>query len=193
MHRSYIIFHNIYYPEIHKRQRQRAKREKPSVLGPATPSHTDLKWSPIIDQFQLCLEQTSPFIHVLWSLPVWPDCTSKRRETPPPWQDKMKEDGRAIRFLDRRSGEPTLWMVMDCLDAQLPPHLVLFILRAPRAPLLTPRSWGLFTGRPTVTVFGSPWWSRVGPITVRSEVISTAPFGCTQRELRGGGKDKRAL
>lgn len=62
---------------------------------------------------------------------------------PPPWQDKMKEDGRAARFLDGHSREPTLWMVMDCLYAWLPPCLILFIPRAPRALHLTPRSQGL--------------------------------------------------
>lgn len=164
------------------------------MLGPATPSHTDLKWSPVIDQFQLCLEQTSPFIHVLWALPLWPDCKDtggERRERfpppPPTWQDKMREDGRAVRFLDRHSREPTLWMVMDCLYARLLSRLILFIPRAPRAPHLTPRSWGLSRrGQTHATVLGSPWWSRAGPITVRSEVISTAPSRSTLGELGGG-------
>lgn len=43
---------------------------------------------------------------------------------------------------------------------------------------------------PSPTVLESPWWSRPGPITVRSEVISTAPSGCTQGERRGGGQKR---
>lgn len=51
--------------------------------------------------------------------------------------------------------------------------------------------WGLAgEARPTLTVFGSPWWCRAGPITVRSAVISTAPSGCTHEELRGGGQKR---
>lgn len=148
--------------------KKRGRKGKPSLLGLTTPSHTDLKWSPVIDQFQLCLEQTSPFIHVRWSLPFWPDCTGTVREIPPLWQDKMKEDGRAVRFLDRHSREPTLRMVMDCLYARLPSP------RVPRAPHLHSKVTGAYSWRgqprPTpLTVFGSPWWSRAA----RSEVIST--------------------
>lgn len=44
---------------------------------------------------------------------------------------------------------------------------------------------------PSPTVLESPWWSRPGPITVRSEVISTAPSGCTQGESGGEEEDKR--
>lgn len=71
------------------------------MLGLATPSHTDLKWSPVMDQFQLCLEQTSPFIHVLHFLfgQIAQRETEREREIPPHWRDKMKEDGRAVRFL----------------------------------------------------------------------------------------------
>lgn len=80
---AHNIFCNIYNPNYKGQRQKKAKKGKPSVLGLATPSHTDLKWSPVIDQFQLCLEQTSPFIHVLWSLPLWPDCTGTGREIPP--------------------------------------------------------------------------------------------------------------
>lgn len=64
------------------------------------------------------------------------------RETPP-WQTEMKEDGEAIRFQDGHSTELTLWMVMDCLYARLPPSLILFVEPAPVALHLTPRSQGL--------------------------------------------------
>lgn len=67
----------------------------------------------------------------------------RQRDSPlPPWQDKMKEDSRAARFLDRRSREPALWMVMDCLCARLPPRLILFVRRVPRALLLASKVTG---------------------------------------------------
>lgn len=120
-----------------------SKKGKSLVLGPATPPCTDPKSSHLIDQFQLCLEQTSPLIHVLWSFPLWPDCASTGRASPPPWRYKMKEDTRAVWFLDRHSRELTLWMVIDCLYARHPPSLILFIPHAPLVLHLTPRSQGL--------------------------------------------------
>lgn len=93
---------------------------KPSALGPATPSNTDLKWSPIIDQFQLRLKQSRPFIHVLWTL-SFGQIAERPPPLPPPRQGEMKGDGGAERFWDRHRREPTLQMVMDCLYAWLPP------------------------------------------------------------------------
>lgn len=178
-------------PRFQRAEAEESKKGKPSVLGLATPSHTDLKWSPVIDQFQLRLERTSPFIHVLWSLPLWLDCTGTGREIPPPWQDKMKEDGRAVRFLDRHSREPTLWMVMDCLYARLPPCLILFILWAPRAQHLPPRSQGLSRrGRARAYSIWVPLVEQGRSNHSESEVTSTAPSGCTQGASRGGGQKR---
>lgn len=44
---------------------------------------------------------------------------------------------------------------------------------------------------PLPAELGSPWWSCAGPVTARPEVISVAPPGCTQGELRG--EQKRAV
>lgn len=71
-----------------KMEEKQRKKGKSLSSWPATPSHTDLKWSDVIEQFQLCLRQTSPFIHVLRSLPLWPDCTGTGRDFPPLWKDK---------------------------------------------------------------------------------------------------------
>lgn len=52
-----------------------------------SPSHT-LKRGPVIDQFQLCLEQTNPFIHVSGPIPAQWDCplhTEMSGKTPPWW------------------------------------------------------------------------------------------------------------
>lgn len=68
---------------------------------------------------------------------------------------KMKEDGEA------------LWMVMDCLWAQLPPRLILLAL------CLAPRSQGLIRrGAAPRLQYSNPPGGASGPITARSEVIS---------------------
>lgn len=51
------IFCKIRCPHNKGAQTEERNKGKPSVPGPPTPSHTDLKWSPVIDQFQPCLEQ----------------------------------------------------------------------------------------------------------------------------------------
>lgn len=169
-----MIFSVTYTTQTTEKGRD-TRKQKPSVLGLSTPSHTDPKWSPVIDQFQLCLEQTSPFIHVLWSLPLWPDCTGAGGERfPPPWQDKMKEDGRVVRFLDRHSREPTLWMIMDCSHARLTPCLILFIPWAPRVLHLNPRSQGLsWSGQAhaysTWVPLMEPSWSNHSEIWVNKQ------------------------
>ena len=118
-----------------------------------------------------------------------------RERGAPPRQDKMKEDGRAARFLDGHSRGPTLWTVMDCLYAWLPLHLILFIPPAPWALRHPIQGHGGVAGvaRPMPAACGSPWWSRAGPITARSEVISTAPSGRTlgvDERSRGGGQKR---
>lgn len=59
--------------------------------SPATSSCTDPKPSHVIDQFQLCLERTGPLSRVLWSLPLWPDCTSTGRRFPLSGKIKWKK------------------------------------------------------------------------------------------------------
>ena len=139
------------------------------MLGLATPSYTDLKWSSVMDQFQLCLEQTSPFIHVLWSLGQ----IAQAYGEPPPLAGRIQWK-KMVRFLDRRSREPTLWMVMDCLCARLPPRLILLVLSSQWA---APHSQGhrglVREGRPQLRVFGSLWWSWTGPNAARCELISS--------------------
>lgn len=116
--------------------------------------------------------------------------TDRELQEDRPLPGRLK-DGEAIRFQDGHGSELILWMVMDCLYARLPPRLILFVQLAPVALHLTPRSRAyLEKPGPSPTVLESPWWSRPGPITVRSEVISTAPSGCTQGERRGGGQKR---
>lgn len=135
--------------------------------GPATPSHSGLKWSSVIDQFQIRLELTSPFIHAFGSLPFFGQIAQAQGEIYPPWQDEMKEDGEAVRCLERCDRGRTLSMVMKCLDGRLPASLLLFILWAPRALHLQLQGHGSLVeeARPSLTGSGSPWWSAAGPIT----------------------------
>lgn len=190
------IFCKIRCPHNKGAQTEESNKGKPSVPSPPTPSHTDLKWSPVIDQFQPCLEQNRSLYSCTLassSLARFHREWERERDPRPPWQDSMKEEGRAVRFVDRLSWEPTLWMVMDCLYARRPPSLILFIPRAPRAPHLTPRSQGLSWRGPGLffcfTVFGSPWWSRVSPWDSRGNKQPLHPAAHRER----WEEDKRRL
>lgn len=104
------------------------KMENPPCLALPLPSYTDLKWSGVIDQFQLCLERTRPFIHVLCGLFLCGQTAQALGETPlPSFSLLLQEDGKAVRILARCSSRaPVLWMLMDCLNARLSPcpHIV---------------------------------------------------------------------
>lgn len=62
---------------------------------------------------------------------------------------------------------------MECLDGGLPPRG-----SAPPSKVSEATS--------QTALLESPWWSCAGPITARSQVISTAPSGCTRAEERSG-------
>lgn len=141
-----------------------------------------------MDQFQLCLEQTSPFIHVLHFLFGQIAQRQREREISPHWRDKMKEDGRAVRFL-RQAQERTRIMDGNGLfvrPGSLPASHCSF-RGLPGCCTSLPRSQGAQLERPgpALTVLGSPWWSWPGPITARSGLISTASSGLERRMTKG--------
>lgn len=112
-------------------------------------------------QFQPRLEQTGSFTLIRW--------TESYRDGG--GGTRMKEDGEA------------LWMVMDCLDAQPPPRLILLAL------CLAPRSQGLIQrGAAPRLHYSNPPGGASGPITARSEVISAAPSSEEEEEEE---EDKR--
>lgn len=123
------IFYNIYYPDY---KGQRHKKAKP--LG-ARPCHSLSHWSQMEPRNRpiSALPGANQFLYscTLVSSSLGRLHGHRESEIPLPWQDKMKEDGQAVRLLDRHSREPALWMVMDCLYARLSPCLILFTLWLP--------------------------------------------------------------